>query len=164
MIILTVDKERFLDRLAAVHSWPGPACLCLLPGHGLAAAEITHAQRQFFIFDFMPAPVSRLGMLRTVILQLMRQRSLPLKGPLLFAADGSEPIAFGELARKVDANPFVIEYRLNPETGVLDQLLLGGGIMGNPLFPTFFRNMQEDLEEAHAAKSLSVLKEHLVFE
>lgn len=161
MLILTAEKTGLFDPRPVFGSWPGPACLCLLPGHGLGAGDITRAEERFLVFDFLPAPPSRLVMLRAVALQLARRGPLP-EGPLLFAAGDPENTVFGECAGTAAADPSVIEYRLNPETGALDRLLLGAGITGNPLLLTFFGNMQVELEEPYAADSLALLKDHLV--
>jgi len=161
VLILTTEKTGLFDPGPDFAAWPGPACLCLLPGHGLGAGDISRAEERFLVFDFLPGPPSGLVLLRAVTGQVSRRAALP-DGPLLFAAGDPDRVVFEGSGAAAAADPLVIEYGLNPDTGALDRLLLGSGIMGNPLLLTFFANMQAELEEPYAADSLALLKEHLV--
>ncbi len=154
MIVLTTACRSILAAPAAAADWPGPFCLVLLPDTAMPAAVAPD-----YLFDLRPAAASALALLREVILKVVAG-PLPWQGPVLLIDDDRPPADLGRLRALAQADPRVVLAEGAAE-GRTRLLLFGAAVAAHPLFPTYFRNMFDDLPEVHTEQSLDVARRYL---
>lgn len=143
-------------------AWPGPRLLLVEQNDPLDQKDLKFAEQHYFVFEFVQAPMSRIDMLRAALLRAMRG-PINLRGPLLFTENALSEDDVNRLSGDVENNKWIIERATDPADGRLTLLVLGLGIVENPLFPTFLENLNPGLSEADTEACLKAIQEHLVW-
>lgn len=139
--------------------WPGPRCLVVPAGRAVPASP-GHDWRRLRYLD-TPGPA--LSVIRDAVIRLARFRQMG-EGALLFAGMQLAPEELAALRVRAEEDPFAAD--LGPGAGDgpdhgLGWLLLGAGIVSNPLFVPFFANLHDPAAQDPAAV-FDQVKYHLV--
>lgn len=143
-------------------TWPGPRLLLIKPQSRFSQLQKKNAQQSFFVFDFISDPISRFDALRAVIIRAAQGR-VELRGALLYYEGTLSDDEFDRLRNATQKDIWFIEHATDPADGRLTLLVLGAGIVENPLFLTFFANLNPGISEECTGDCLAAIHEHLVW-
>ncbi len=164
MLILSCDSPTALtpEAIDRCLSWPGPHLLAFGPPGALDRTAIAAAQRHFLTFEFASPPTSGIDIVRSVILRAIGGRIDPC-GPLLFAQGMPDDAEIAAATRAVKRDKWLIKALIDPGDGHLTQLLLGAGIIENPLLERLFSTLEATLTDAMTDACLKEIDTHLVW-
>lgn len=143
-------------------AWPGPRMLIIRPQSDFGQPRKMTAQQYYFVFDFNGDVSSRFEALRTVIVR-GAQGKIKLRGPLLYSENMLADTEVDRLQNAVDENNWFIESATDPADGRLTLVVLGAGIVENPLFLTFLENLNPEITEECTGECLAAIDRHLTW-
>lgn len=139
-----------MDSQWATPAWPGLKVLvrvgdtpaAALPQFEPNLPDDTSDWRVFYLTrTFAP-----LSLLQLVLDRLDRHRQFT-PAPILLSPTRRDAQACAAALARTSDDPWLLELDNDPETGVLDHLLIGPGYAANPLFAQFFRALQSPEEQ-----------------
>lgn len=158
MLIVDCENPDFGAACDILSDWSGPRCLLRRKGVALPAS----ADDDALVFEFISEPSSVLVALRSLFLRLERHVARPGHA-LIFLGLQATPDICARLAADNPPPPWKIAWTLAAETGELETLVLGEEVVRNPLFYTYFRNMDPALTAIYTGPSLELMTTHLVW-
>lgn len=162
MYITITHKAAALEPKAHSVLWPGPRILIIEPDNFDIKQRLETATHYYLVVELAQAQASRFDMLRLVISRLARAR-VTLEGPFLFTDAILPADEVARLLAAAEADPWMVDFSTDPVDGVLSMLLLGENIVENPLFATFFANLNAEITEEQTGSIIGEIEKHLTW-